>query len=116
MEKELPEKYETSKIVLREFGGFVFGWRKEVFIEFLTDSSADLFVVLGGDVLKFDTQSKKYVYTYDNWSVSKRLLGESFEAYSKRSRETALKYLQNYTADEDTVFSPTVTSEVTAGL
>ena len=116
MEKQLPKEYENSKVILPNFGGFMFGWSKEIIIKFITDINTNSFVILGGDVLKVNKQNGFYEHTYDNWYVSKRAPKESFEDYAKRSREKALLYIQNYTSNEDIVFSPTITSEVTAGL
>ncbi len=50
-----------------------------------------------------------------NWSAPERPRTEGFEAFCKCSRDEAMRYINNYPKDDDIVFAPVITSEVTAG-
>jgi hypothetical protein len=113
MEKQLPPSFEKRKIAL-PLGLEGFAWERETILEFLGDSSAKSFAILGGDVYKRARSALELAYA--NWHVSKREPNESFESYCARSASKAQSYIENYPASQDVVFAPVITSEVTAGL
>ena len=113
MEKQLPQEYEDRKISLSSLNVGGFAWKRADILSFLQDPRAKEFAVLGGDVLSY--KEGKLTYTYDSWSAGERSRSESFDSYCYRARNEALKYLNSYPQDENIVFSPVITSEVTAG-
>ncbi len=113
MEKKLPDEYESKKISLSTLNVFGFAWKREDFFKFLKDPISKQFAILGGDVLS--VQNDKLSFTYDNWYISERLQTESFESFCNRTHTETLRYLATYPKKHNVVFSPTITSEVTAG-
>ena len=103
-------------INLKESEMINFGWFRDTIIAFLNDPECDGYAVLGGDVLRFNITNNKYEYTYDSWYVPKRLLSESFENYCRRSQSVAKEYIESYPSTKDVIFSPVISTEVTAGL
>ncbi len=113
MEKQLPEEFELKKISLSSLNVSGFAWTREDFLKFLEHPISSQFAILGGDVLLI--QHGELSYTYDNWYVSDRQKTESFTDFCRRGHAEALRYLNAYPKKDNVVFSPTLTSEVTAG-
>lgn len=114
MERPLPDKYsnQIKPIAMEGVKGFV--WPKKLLLQFLNDEVCKGYAVLGGDVIRL--VGSKMEYTYDNWGIDGRRQNESFENYCERSRLLSLDYIQKYPDSDDILFSPVITSEVTAGL
>ncbi len=113
MEKQLPDEYESKKISLNSLNAIGFAWKREDFLKFLQDPISKEFAILGGDVLIFEQGA--LTYTYDNWFVSERPKTETFQTFCERAHAEALRYLLAYPKRDNVSFSPTLTSEVTAG-
>jgi hypothetical protein len=116
MEKPLPLKYKSLTPAISVNHDHLLVWSRKTILDFLNDSATREFVILGGDVVRFDLANQCWQYTYDNWAIDFRPPTESFEAYSSRARVKALQYIQAYPDLPHIGFSPTITSELTAGL
>lgn len=115
MERKLSEKY-LSRIKSINIEGVIGTvWDRELFLEFLQDAESNHYAILGGDLIK--VTDGKMEYTYDNWSVKRdREPTESFERFVSRCKEEARLYIEAYPSEKNILFSPIMTSEVTAGL
>lgn len=116
MEKKLPENIVTAAISLEESGISGIAFSKNDILDFFKSDEIDSFAILGGDVLKFNSIKNKYEYTYDNWYAPDRLIKESFPEFCKRCKESSIKYIEQYPDKEGVVFTPVLTSEITAGM
>lgn len=105
MERQISKKYMDYliPIVVEGVDGFV--WKKEQVLAFLNDGESNYFAVMGGDVLRVSIDGTME-YTYDSWSVSpSRHPQESFADFVNRCKTQTQKYVQEYTDQEDLVFS-----------
>ena len=116
MKKKIPDNIMQKSINLINYGMSGIAFTKDDLLNILKSDDILGFAILGGDVLKLNSEKNKYNYTYDNWSISSRLVKESFEDYCKRCLEESINYIEKYPADESIAFSPVLTSEITAGM
>lgn len=114
MQKEYSPKVLEKAIDLEKFAYHGLGFKMDDLIDLIEAGEFDDFAILGGDVLNLE--NGKCTPLYDNWYVSERLSEESFQDYSKRSREKTLHYLKNYQSSENDVFQIVTNSEITAGM
>ncbi|PIP93970.1 MAG: hypothetical protein COW00_02930 [Bdellovibrio sp. CG12_big_fil_rev_8_21_14_0_65_39_13] len=115
MEKKIPDKYQQELLELNMPGVEGKAWSKELLLKFLDDNSSKDFAIVGGDVIEID-ENGKMKYTYDNWGIDGRNIGESFHEYSGRCAVLTREYILNYPAKENTRFVPVMSSEVTTGM
>ena len=113
MEKKLPKEFEEKRISLSSLNVGGFAWKREDLISFFEDPRSNEFAILGGDVLSY--KNGKLSFTYDNWAAPERPRTEPFSSFCQRTKDTALQYIRSYPKDDDIIFSPFITSEVTAG-
>jgi hypothetical protein len=116
MEKKIPDNIMATSIILDKSGISGIAFSKKDILDFLKGNDIDGFAMLGGDVLKFNTEKNKYVYTYDNWYAPDRLIKESFSDFCERCKQSSIEYIEKYPNDEGIVYTPVITSEITAGM
>jgi hypothetical protein len=114
VEKRLPEEFEDKKISLKALGVGGFAWKRGDLLRFLVDPQSDEFAILGGDVLECN-EGGELSYTYDSWSAPERPRTEAFPSFCRRSKETALRYIQDYPPDDHVLFAPVISAAVTSG-
>ena len=60
-----------------------YAWTRELLLKFLNDEVSNDFAIFGGDVIEIGKDGKMN-YTYDNWGIDGRNIGESFRDYCQR--------------------------------
>lgn len=114
MDKIIPSKYKKNIIEIN--GSPIYAWDKKTSLTFLSDMETKSFAILGGDVLRFNTEKSRYEYSYDSWHLERNGPNENFYDYCLRSQHKAIDYINNYPANTNTLFALIVSVELTAGL
>lgn len=115
MSKQLSDKYRKKLKQVTITGINELAWDFDTLMEFLEDDESNLYAILGGDVLIQNNQQEMN-YTYDNWGVDSRKIGESFSDFCKRSKQYTVSYLKKYPVKNENLFILVMTSDVTAGM
>jgi hypothetical protein len=115
MKKELSTKFKSKLIEINITGVTGYVWSKDLLLDFINDEESTRFAILGGDVIEIGSDGKMK-YTYDNWGIDGRNIGESFHDYCKRCAALTREYIENYPTKENIRFIVVMTCEVTAGM